>query len=182
METPPLRVRTLSHRCKGFWPRPPGLPPLNGDPLSKGAATRRQEQRLQGAETVTPGPEQDAPHPSVQGRGTRKSNSSRGLSGPLSRVFSTPAYGCTVHPPQPCPRQHGLCVGTSSEAAQTDSCLRGAMACRGLDSRPRESLRTGRGWGGLCRLSSEVVQTPASISALRRTNCVSLKRALSPLT
>ena len=68
---------------------------------------------------------------------------------PLSSVFCTSSYGCAAHPPQPCPGRQGLYVGTSSEASQT-ACLRGATACRGLDSLPpRESLPTGRG-GGPC--------------------------------
>lgn len=47
---------------------------------------------------------------------------------------------------------------------------------------PARVTAHGVGQGAVCRLSSEVVQTPASISALLWMSCVSLERALSSLT
>ena len=189
METPPLRVRTLSHRCKGFCPRPPGLPPLNGDPHSKGAATRGQEQRLQGAETVTPGPEQDAPHPQRPVEGHQEVEQ-------FTRAV-WPAFACLLHPrlwvhspPAPAlpPPARPVCGHQLRSRTDRLPACGGTMACGrrwpagDWTAAPESHCARGGDGEGLSRPSSEVVQTRASISALRRTNCVSLKRALSPLT
>lgn len=122
---------------------------------------------------MTPGPEEDAPHPSVHWRDARKSNSSRGLPAPGAQSpRPSPAPGVTACVWAPAQKPHG----------QTACLPAGGDGLRGTGQPPPRITAHGAGVGGLRGLSSEVARTPASISALRRTSSVSLKRALSPLT